>query len=237
MFISVQNGDIAARSIARPRHKLGRSKTQTSLCNRKSDQICLLRMLVLVSERPDLADLAQKLIEHFGALQRVIAASENELLSLDGIDARIAAQIKSHFHISIDLLRGSLTPRALLTTSKKLLSYLKASLAHSNVEIARLLLLDPRNGLICDMEIARGTTNAVAIFPAEIVRLAVMRRATALILVHNHPSGDPRPSAEDIEMTREIDLALRPLRIAMHDHIIIGDDETFSFARAGLLHR
>jgi DNA repair protein RadC len=116
-----------------------------------------------------------------------------------------------------------------------LIDYLNAALARERIEQFRVLFLDTRNRLLADEAQARGTVNHTPVYPREVVKRALELHATALILVHNHPSGDPTPSREDIAMTKEVKVAAAALGIALHDHVIIGNGTHLSFRREGLL--
>jgi DNA repair protein RadC len=115
------------------------------------------------------------------------------------------------------------------------MDYLNAVLAREKIEQFRVLYLDTRNRMIADEAQARGTVNHTPVYPREVVKRALELHATALIMVHNHPSGDPTPSRADIEMTREVKAAAAALSIVLHDHIIIGNGTHLSFRREGLL--
>lgn len=233
-------------SLSHPGQGIPKSRPAIAICGARitpsrnaagsdGDEKSLAAMLRLVAAGGDAGKLARRMLEHFGALQRVVASSVEELMSVDGVTARIAAQVQSHYQIALGLQRASLRKRDIIRDCATLLSYLKVSVSHADVEVARLLLLDPRNGLIDDIELGHGTTNQVAIYPAEVLRWAIMRRATALILVHNHPSGDPTPSAMDIAMTQQIREAVEPLQITLHDHIIVGGDQFYSMLQNKIL--
>jgi DNA repair protein RadC len=125
--------------------------------------------------------------------------------------------------------------RPVLGNWERLMEYLHAVLARERVEQFRLLFLDNKNRLVADEAQARGTVNHTPVYPREVVKRALELAATAIILVHNHPSGDPSPSREDIEMTREIKGAATTLGILLHDHIIVGNGSWLSFRKEGLL--
>ena len=131
--------------------------------------------------------------------------------------------------------RAEVMHRPVLGNWHKLLEYLHAQLAREQVEQFRLLFLDSKNRLLADEAQARGTVNHTPVYPREVVRRALELAATAIILVHNHPSGDPTPSRDDLEMTREIGRAAATLGILLHDHIIVGNGRWLSFRQEGLL--
>jgi DNA repair protein RadC len=132
-------------------------------------------------------------------------------------------------------MRQEVRDQPLLNNWDRLLAYLQAAMAREATEQFRILFLDSRNRLIADEAQARGTVNHTPVYPREVVKRALELQATALILVHNHPSGDPTPSAADIEMTAEIKQAATTLGIGVHDHLVIGNGRHLSFRREGLL--
>lgn len=123
----------------------------------------------------------------------------------------------------------------ILTSWQRVIDYLTAALAREKVEHFRVLYLDTRNRLIADEPQAKGTVNLTPVYPREVVRRALELHATALILVHNHPSGDPTPSRQDVEMTKAIRAAAEPLSVALHDHVIIGNGRWLSLSKEGLI--
>ena len=132
------------------------------------------------------------------------------------------------------MMRLEVLDRPVLNNWDALIGYLNAALGRESVEQFRVLYLDSRNRLIADEAQARGTVNHTPVYPREVVKRALELHATALILVHNHPSGDPRPSRADIEMTEEVRVAASALGIALHDHLVIGRGQHVSFKREGL---
>jgi DNA repair protein RadC len=136
---------------------------------------------------------------------------------------------------ALRLARAEVIERPVLSNWDRLIDYLTAMLARERTEQFRVLYLDTRNRLIADEAQARGTVNHTPVYPREVVKRALELHATALILVHNHPSGDPTPSRDDIEMTREVKAAADALAVALHDHVIIGNGKWLSFRREGLL--
>ena len=133
------------------------------------------------------------------------------------------------------MMRSRVMNRPVLSSWNALLDYCHTAMAHRETEQFRVLFLDRKNVLIADEEQAKGTVDHVPVYPREIVKRALELNASALILVHNHPSGDPTPSRADIEMTREVKAAADALAIVLHDHVIIGNGRHLSFRREGLL--
>ena len=136
---------------------------------------------------------------------------------------------------ALRLTRAEVTERPLLANWDRLMDYLNAAMAREPVEQFRVLYLDTRNRLLADEPQARGTVNHTPVYPREVVARALELRATAMILVHNHPSGDPSPSVADVEMTQEVKAAASVLSVLLHDHIIIGNGRWLSFRQQGLL--
>ena len=202
-----------------------------------ADHEMLEMVLFLALPRRDTKPLARTLLTRFGSFTGAIAAPPIELATIDGLgDAGVAA-LKLVQVAAVRLARSEVINRPVLTNWDRLMGYLTASLARERVEQFRVLFLDTRNRLLADEAQGRGTVNHTPVYPREVVKRALELHATALILVHNHPSGDPTPSAADIDMTREIRAAAEALSIALHDHVIIGNDQWLSFRREGLLWR
>jgi DNA repair protein RadC len=185
--------------------------------------------------RTDTKPLAKALMKRFGGLAAVLAAEPSELAKVPGLgDASIAA-LKIVPEAARRLAREQVMGQPVLSSWGKLLDYCRISLAHEKVERFHLLFLDRQNRLIADETQQRGTVDHTPVYPREVVRRALELGASALILVHNHPSGDPTPSQADIEMTREIVAAGEKLGISVHDHVVIGKSGETSFKTAGLL--
>jgi DNA repair protein RadC len=185
--------------------------------------------------RTDTKPLAKALMKRFGSLSAVLAAEPSELAEVPDLgDASIAA-LKIVPEAARRLAREQILGQPVLSSWGKLLDYCRISLAHEKVERFHLLFLDRQNRLIADETQQRGTVDHTPVYPREVVRRALELGATALILVHNHPSGDPTPSKADIEMTREIVAAGEKLGIAVHDHVVIAKSGETSFKSAGLL--
>ncbi len=195
----------------------------------------LLEMVLYAVPRVDTKPLAKTLIARFGSFAAAIAAPRSELLAVDGMGDAAVAALKVVQAASLRLLKAELTERPVLSSWDRLLDYLHASLAREPVEQVRALFLDSRNRLIADEQQGRGTVNHTPLYPREVLKRALELKAAALILVHNHPSGDPTPSRADIELTRELASAAKALGLALHDHVIVGMGRWMSFRREGLL--
>ncbi|MFE1602761.1 RadC family protein [Methylobacterium sp. ID0610] len=172
--------------------------------------------------RRDVKPIAKALIQRFGSFAEVITAPAELLMETDGIGPSVVADLKILEAAGRRLARGAVAERPLLASWSAVIDYCRAAMAFAPREEFRILFLDKRNRLIADEVQGRGTVDHTPVYPREVVRRALELSATALILVHNHPSGDPTPSQADIRMTRDIVGAAQPLGIVVHDHIIVG---------------
>lgn len=185
----------------------------------------LLELLLFRSiPRADTKPLAKTLLKRFHTLAGVLSAPENLLKELPGVGDSVAFDLKAVFAVSQRSLKTEITGREVLSSWTKVIDYCKAAMANENREQFRILFLDKKNALIADEVQQTGTVDHTPVYPREVVKRALELAATAVILVHNHPSGDPTPSRADIEMTRQVVETAKPLGIAVHDHIIIGRD-------------
>ncbi|SEI04449.1 DNA repair protein RadC [Paracoccus alkenifer] len=185
--------------------------------------------------RQDMKPVARRLLDRFGDFNRVLSADPTQLMQVEGVGQAIATELKIVEASAQRLARSRVMNRPVLTSWDALLDYCHTAMAHGAIEQFRVLYLDRKNVLIADDEQARGTVDHVPVYPREIVRRALELNASAMILVHNHPSGDPTPSQADIDMTRQIVAATATMGITVHDHIIIGKSRELSFRGAGLL--
>jgi DNA repair protein RadC len=194
----------------------------------------MLEIVLFALPRRDTKPLARALLARFGSFARVIAAPVQDLLAVDGLGEAGAATLKSVQAAALRLLRADVIDTPVLNNWDRLLAYLGAELSRERVEQFRVLFLDNRNQLLADEAQQRGTVNHTPVYPREVAKRALELHATALILVHNHPSGDPTPSRDDIAMTEQIRAAAAALSIVLHDHIVVGNGR-FSFRQEGLL--
>ncbi len=195
----------------------------------------LLEMTLFTAlPRQDTKPLARALIARFGGFAGAIAAPAPDLLRVEGPGEAGLAALKTAQAAALRLARAELRGRPLLDTWDRL-DYLAAALAREPVEQVRVVFLDTRNRLIADEAQARGTVNHTPVYPREVVKRALELGATVLILVHNHPSGDPTHSRADVEMTAEVKAAAGLLGIVLHDHLIVGNGRHVSLRREGLL--
>lgn len=192
-------------------------------------------LLFLAVPRLDVKPLARRLMDTFGDLAAVIAAPLADLQRIDGVGESVVCALKLAEAVAIRTARAKVMNRQVLSSWDALLTYCHTAMAHRSVEHVRALFLDRKNRLIADEELARGTVDHVPVYPREILRRAMELNASALILVHNHPSGDPTPSQADITMTERIRDGADALSLVLHDHLIIGQSREFSFRSEGLL--
>jgi DNA repair protein RadC len=185
--------------------------------------------------RIDVKPLAKRLLAAFGDLNGVVAASEHRLMQVEGATERVHLQLKLVEAFAHRMARAQVMERSVIASWDALMSYCKTVMAYRETEQFRILFLDAKNILIADEEQARGTVNHVPVYPREVAKRALELNATAIILVHNHPSGDPTPSRADIEMTGQIANACRAIGVAIHDHVVIGKGVDASFRSLGLL--
>lgn len=200
-----------------------------------ADYEMLELLLFQAIPRRDTKPLAKALIEQFGSYKGVLRADVDALLSVKGMGEAGAVLFKAVTDAAERLAREEVLFQPVLSSWDKLLDYLRIGLADAHTERFRILFLDVRNTLIADEEQQRGTVNHTPVYPREVVKRALELSASAIILVHNHPSGTATPSQADIEMTRTIREAARGVNITLHDHIIVAKSGTVSFADEGLL--
>ncbi|MGR3371983.1 RadC family protein [Pseudooceanicola nanhaiensis] len=196
----------------------------------------LLEMVLFrANARADMKPLGRRLLETFGDFNGVLSAPPERLREVAGVGDAVIAELKLIEAAAQRLARARILDRPVLGSWHALIDYCHTAMAHRQTEQFRVLYLDRKNVLIADEAQAQGTVDHVPVYPREVVKRALELNASALILVHNHPSGDPTPSRADISMTREIEQAAAALGIAIHDHIIIGRSTELSFRATGYL--
>src|SRR5262245_13120271 len=194
-----------------------------------SDYELLELLLFRAIPRRDIKPLAKNLITTFGSFAEVISAPIARLAEVKGLGTTAITELKLVHAAANRLARGQVRKRPVLSSWSSVIDYCRTTMAFAEKEQFRVLFLDKRNQLIVDEVQQTGTVDHTPVYPREVVKRALELSATALILVHNHPSGDPTPSHADIEMTRTIVEVAKPLGIAVHDHIIVGRDGHASF--------
>ena len=200
-----------------------------------ADHELLEMMLFLALPRRDTKPIARALLTRFGSFAGAVSAPLPDLLAVEGMGEAGAAALKTIQAAALRLMRAEVLDRPVLGNWDGLMAYLQGVLGRERVEQFRILFLDNRNRLLADEAQARGTVNHTPVYPREVVKRALELHATALILVHNHPSGDPTPSRDDVEMTRLIEQAAKTLSVTVHDHVIVGNGRWFSFRQQGML--
>ncbi|WP_434616648.1 RadC family protein [Tabrizicola sp. M-4] len=185
--------------------------------------------------RQDVKPLARRLLDRFGDLARVVSAPASRLLQEHGVGEAVVAELKLLEVVAQRMARSKVMQRPVLSSWTALLDYCHTVMSHAEQEHFRILFLDRKNVLIADEEQAKGTVDHVPVYPREVVKRALELGSSAVILVHNHPSGDPTPSAADIDMTRQVARACAVLGITLHDHLIIGKDREVSLRSERLI--
>lgn len=185
--------------------------------------------------RQDVKPLAHALLDRFGDFNKVLSASVTQICQQPGAGPAVALELKIVEAAAHRLARAKVMHRHVVSSWDALLTYCHTVMAHRDTEQFRILFLDTKNVLIADEEQAKGTLDHVPVYPREVVKRALELNAASMILVHNHPSGDPTPSQADIAMTRQITDAAQALGMTVHDHLIIGKSCEVSFRAQGLL--
>ena len=223
---------------APPSHTGHRQRLRDRFMQAGPDSLADYEMLELVLfsaiPRVDVKPLAKTLIARFGDYAGVLAAPPDRLREA-GLKDRAVQEIKIVEASATRLARNSVIEKPVLSSWSALMAYCKARMGRLEHEEFHLLFLDRKNRLIADEAQGRGTVDHVPVYVREVVKRALALNATAIILVHNHPSGDPTPSRADIEMTKLIVDSAKPLGVTVHDHIIIGRESDASFRALGLL--
>jgi DNA repair protein RadC len=185
--------------------------------------------------RQDTKPIAKALLQRFGSFSAALSAPRSQLKEISGLSDVSVDTLKAVHASVIRYHKAELNERQLLDSWNKVIAYLQASMQHSTVEQFRILFLDKKNGLIADEIQQTGTVDHTPVYPREVIRRALELAATAIILVHNHPSGDPTPSRADIQMTQKIIDIAKPLGIEVHDHVIVGLRTNVSFRSLQLI--
>lgn len=179
--------------------------------------------------RRDVKPLAKALIKRFGSFAEAAAARPERLREIDGLGEAAIMEIKLAEAVATRMARGKIETRQILSSFVDVLDYCRTVMAYADREEFRVLFLDKRNALIADEVQGVGTIDHTPVYPREIIRRALELGASALILAHNHPSGDPTPSAADIRMTKDIVAIAEPFGIVVHDHLVVGKHGQTSF--------
>lgn len=227
------------RPDARPHYTGHRQRLRQRFRNSGGDGLAdyeLLELLLFGSiRRGDVKPAAKALIARFGSFADVLAARPEELARVDGIGAETASWLKIAHAAAIRMTRDRARERPVLSSWQAVLDYVRVAMAYEDIELLRVLFLDRKNALLADEVQQRGTVDHAPLYPREVMRRALELGASAVILVHNHPSGDPTPSAADIDMTRRVAEAGEKLDVALHDHIIVAKTGHTSLRSLGLI--
>ncbi|MSP43431.1 MAG: JAB domain-containing protein [Alphaproteobacteria bacterium] len=224
------------KSPARPHHAGHRDRLRARFMGAGALADYELLELILFRAIPqrDVKPLAKQLIAHFGSFADVISA-EPALLR-EKIDSEaVVRELKIVQAAALHLIQGAVLNRPVLSGWSALLEYCQAAMAYEKNEQFRILFLDSQNALIANEQQQQGSVNHTPVYPREVMKRAMNLSASSIILVHNHPGGDPTPSRADIEMTKQIIEAGKPLKVAVHDHLVIGRKKTVSFRQLGLI--
>ena len=200
-----------------------------------ADHEMLEMVLFRAIPQGEVEPIARRLLAAFGDFNGAISASPARLAGVQGVGPAVIGELKLVEAAAHRLARARVMDRPALSSWPELMRYCRTVMAHRETEQFRILFLDRRNVLVADEEQARGTVDHVPVYPREVVKRALELNASAIILVHNHPSGDPTPSTADIDMTLRIDRALKAVGIVLHDHVIIGREGEVSFRSRDLL--
>lgn len=238
---SRQGDDRAAK--AKPHYRGHRERLRTKFLNAvRADNLdsiaeyeILELLLFLAIPQRDVKPLAKDLIAHFGSLGKVLSADPERLMQIKGVKENAVAALKTVQAAALHMLREEIMGQPVLSSWDRLLDYCHASMAYRDTEQFRILFLDRKNRLIADELQQKGTVDHTPVYPREVIKRALELQASAVILVHNHPSGDPQPSQADRAMTKRIQEAMQPLGLVLHDHVVIGRSGYCSFRADGLL--
>ena len=203
----------------------------TALADYELLELCLFMLI----PRRDVKPIAKRLIKRFGSFAETLAAPINLLVEVDGMGETTALNLKVIQAAGHKLGQENILDRPVLSSWTALLEYCRANMQYEAKEQFRVLFLDRKNRLILDEVMGRGTVDRAPVYPREVIKRALELEASAIILTHNHPPGDPTPSQSDIDMTNQIITAASSINISVHDHLIIGRNNTASFKSLGLM--
>lgn len=203
--------------------------------DRFSDEEIVEFLLTLGTPRKDVKQQAREAMKRFGSLSGTLSAPISELIEINGIGPRNALYLSMVHQVAGRYLRDKIKGSVFFNSSKAVFDFLFHSMRDLKREIFKVLLLNRKNELITDQDVFLGSLTGSAVYPREVMTLALEQKAASLVFVHNHPSGDPSPSPEDRDLTRSLVWCSRLLMIQVLDHIIVGNNSYFSFADEGLI--
>jgi DNA repair protein RadC len=192
-------------------------------------------LLALALPRRDTKPLAKRMIADFGGFAQLLSADADTIMRRCEVSENVAGAIKIAQATAVRFLKTQVQGQKVLGSWQALMDYLAVDMGFLPIERVRVLYLNAKNVLVRDLLLSEGSVDEAAVYVREVIRGAVDSHATAMILVHNHPSGDPQPSQADIRLTREIIEAARPLGIQVHDHVIVGATKSYSLKQMGLI--
>ncbi|MGB0921421.1 MAG: RadC family protein [Alphaproteobacteria bacterium] len=223
---------------AKPHYHGHRARLRERFLKAGSDAVQDYELLELVLfralPRGDVKPLAKRLLEKFGSFSAVISAPLPRLKEVEGLGDAAATELKIVQAAALKLAQGKALDQPVLSGWRAVMDYCRAAMSRAETEQFRVLFLDHKSRLKADEVMSEGTINHTPVYPREVIKRAVELNASAIILVHNHPSGDPTPSRADIAMTKEIVAAGKALEITVHDHVVVGAKEIASFKALGL---
>ena len=214
-----------------------REKFSEGGLDRFSDEEVVEFLLTLGTPRKDVKPQAREALKKFGSLSGVLSAPIDKLTKIKGIGPKNALYLNLSHQVAARYLRDRAKGRSFIGSSKAVFDYLFHTMRDLKREVFKVLLLNRKNELLDDQDLFEGSLTGSAVYPREVMTLALEKRAAALVFVHNHPSGDPAPSVEDKRLTRDLVWASQLLMIQVLDHVIIGRDTYYSFADEGLIKR
>jgi DNA repair protein RadC len=224
---------------APPHYHQHRTRLREKFAKRGADAFDDYELLELILfqalPRIDTKPIAKALLAEFGTLADVVAAPVEKLTRIKGIGPSAAQHLKILQQVSIRIGQSAVINRPILSSWNALLDYCRAAMQFEGREQFRVLFLDKKNRLLADEILGQGTVDRAPVYPREIIRQALVHEATAIILVHNHPSGDPTPSRQDIELTQSIIATAKAINVVVHDHLIVGREDVASFKMLGLM--
>jgi DNA repair protein RadC len=236
----IQDDDFAGEDIdvASGHRQRVKSRFLNSFANKNMtyDDYELLEMLLFYSiPRRDVKPLAKLLLQKHGSLANILAAPKEILLQSKGVNENTVCLLQLIKTTNTQILKKAVSQSSVLKNWKDLMDYCFAKIAHEKKEVFHVVYLNVRNTLIKDEVLVEGTLNSITIYPREIIARCLDLKACSVIIVHNHPSGNPTPSMEDIEMTNKLCASLESIGVKLHDHVIIAESGIASFKNLGLL--
>ncbi len=232
--VAVPAGSVLPSYLKDHRARL-RDRFMTGGAGAMPDYELLELILFRAIPRRDVKPLARALIDRFGDLGRVLAAPDHLLRQVPDLGPAVLQELKLCEAVAHRIARSKILNRPVVSDWQALLDYCHTTMTNRETEQFRILFLDTKNSVIADEEQARGTVDHVPVYPREVIKRALELNAKAIVLVHNHPSGDPTPSQADTDMTAQIDAACQVMGLTLHDHLIIGRSRELSFRASGYL--